>query len=114
MFYKLQNMVSRYATRPYWREQIVRTLQGNPYIPETQERARKLLDHMQMTYDNVMKDPGNLLRPWSMDPEMNHTLTCPTCLGVADYVAEEQAFVCRRCGAKAPYKRSDSLSASRT
>jgi FADH2 O2-dependent halogenase len=114
MFYKLQNMVSRYATRPYWREQIVRVLQGNPYIPETQQRARRLLDHMQMTYDNVMKDPGNLLRPWVMDPEMNHTLTCPTCLGVADYVADEQAFVCRRCGAKASYAQAAPVSSSRS
>jgi flavin-dependent dehydrogenase len=114
MFYKLQNMVSRYATRPYWREQIVRVLQGNPYIPETQQRARKLLDHMQVTYESVMRDPGNLLRPWAMDPEMNHTITCPTCIGVADYVPEEQAYVCRRCGSKAPYERAQSLTVSAT
>jgi hypothetical protein len=37
-----------------------------------------------------------------MDPEKYNTLTCPTCLGVADYWPEEEAFVCRRCGAKAP------------
>jgi 1H-pyrrole-2-carbonyl-[peptidyl-carrier protein] chlorinase len=112
MFYKLQNMVSRYATRPFWREHIVRTLQGNPYIPETQQRARLLLDHMQETYDHVMNDPGNLLRPWIMDPEMNHTITCPKCLGVADFIADEQAFQCRRCGSKAPYQRAEALSRS--
>jgi hypothetical protein len=36
-----------------------------------------------------------------MDPEKDGTLTCPTCLGVADYWPEEKAFICRRCGAKA-------------
>ena len=34
-----------------------------------------------------------------MDPERDHTLTCPTCLGVADYWAQTESFVCRRCGA---------------
>jgi hypothetical protein len=47
-----------------------------------------------------MREPGNLLRPWAMDPERDKTLTCPTCLGVADYWEEDQAFVCRRCGAR--------------
>ena len=41
MFYKLQNLLTRYATRPRWREEIIRTLQGNPYLPETQARARE-------------------------------------------------------------------------
>jgi len=100
MFYKLQNLVSRYATSPRWREQIVRVLQGNPYIPETQERARKLLDSMQAAYTAVLSDPRNLLRPWAMDPDRDGTITCPTCLGVADYVSEEEAYVCRRCGAR--------------
>jgi FADH2 O2-dependent halogenase len=105
MFYKLQNMVTRYATRPKWRELIVRTLQGNPYLPETQARARVLLDDMQQTYDIAMHNPSSLLRPWMMDPDMNQSLTCPTCLGVADYVDERQAYVCRRCGAEAPYAK---------
>ena len=100
MFYKLQNLLTRFATSPSRREAIVRTLQGNPYIPETQERARKLLADMQASYEKVMATPGNLMRPWAMDPEKDHSLTCPACLGVADYVAEEEAFVCRRCGAK--------------
>jgi hypothetical protein len=56
---------------------------------------------MQESYEKVMATPGNLLRPWAMDPERDHTLTCPTCLGVADYWEEEQAYVCRRCGSKA-------------
>jgi 1H-pyrrole-2-carbonyl-[peptidyl-carrier protein] chlorinase len=100
-FYRLQNLLTRWATSPRRREMIIRTLQGNPYIPETQERARMLLAGMQESYDKVMATPGNLLRPWAMDPERDHTLTCPTCLGVADYWEDEQAYVCRRCGNKA-------------
>jgi ribosomal protein L37AE/L43A len=56
---------------------------------------------MQGAYERVMATPGSLLRPWAMDPEKDGTLTCPTCLGVADYWPEEEAFICRRCGAKA-------------
>ena len=102
MFYKLQNLLTRYATSPHRREQIVRTLQGNPYQPDTQERARKLLADMQVSYEKVMASPGNLMRPWAMDPEKDGSLTCPTCLGVADYRAEEEIYLCRRCGSKAP------------
>ena len=32
--------------------------------------------------------------------EAPNTRTCPTCLGVSDYWEEDQAFVCRRCGAR--------------
>nr|MBA3727842.1 tryptophan 7-halogenase [Actinomycetota bacterium] len=100
MFYKLQNLLTRWATSPSRREEIVRTLQGNPYLPETQRRARALLGAMQEAYEKVLRSPGNLLRPWAMDPEKDHTLTCPTCLGVADYRQDEEAFICRRCGSK--------------
>ena len=34
-----------------------------------------------------------------MDPERDRSLTCPTCLGVADYWPDKEAFVCRKCGA---------------
>jgi hypothetical protein len=59
---------------------------------------------MQESYENVMKQPGNLMRPWLMDPERDGSITCPTCLGVGDYVPEEEAFVCRRCDTKTPAK----------
>jgi len=97
-FYKLQNLVTRYATRPGWREQIVRTLQGNPYLPETQARARKLLTSMHDSYEQIVRDPSNLLRPWSMLPK--NAISCPQCLGVADHVAVEELFRCRKCGAE--------------
>ncbi|MGQ0669854.1 MAG: NAD(P)/FAD-dependent oxidoreductase [Actinomycetota bacterium] len=101
-FYKLQNLVTRYATRPFWREQIVRTLQGNPYIPETQERALKLLDAMRHSYETVMANPRNLMRPWAMDPDKDGTISCPVCLGAADYVADDKVFQCRKCGSRSP------------
>ena len=110
-FYRLQNLLTMYATRPRWREQIVRTLQGNPYLPETQERARKLLAAMNESYDLILQNPGSLLRPWMMDPLMNRSLTCPTCLGIADYVDAEGAYVCRKCGSKAVAPAPMSLAA---
>ncbi|MGH2701163.1 MAG: NAD(P)/FAD-dependent oxidoreductase [Actinomycetota bacterium] len=110
MFYRFQNLVSRYATSPQWRESIVRTLQGNPYQQETQERARTLLAAMQETYEQVVDDPSNLLRPWVMDPAIAGSISCPTCLGVADYDAHEQSFSCRKCGQST---RAGSLAAER-
>jgi flavin-dependent dehydrogenase len=101
-FYRLQNLLTRYATSPRFREQIIRTLQGNPYLPETQERARNLLAAMQESYEKVMASPGNLLRPWAMDPQRDGTITCPSCLGVADLWPDDGEFVCRRCGARTP------------
>ena len=85
MFYKLQNLLTRYATSPHRREAIIRTLQGNPYIPETQERARKLLADMQHSYDVVLNSPGNLMRPWAMDPDKDgtpHVSHVPGCGGL--------------------------------
>lgn len=106
-FYRLQNLVSRYAVRKGWREQIIRTLQGNPYLPETQARARTLLDHMNASYERVMADPRNLLRPWQMLPES--AVSCPRCLGVADFIAEEKLFACRKCGARIPQEALSEL-----
>lgn len=101
-FYKLQNLVSRFATKPYWREQIVRTLQGNPYLPETQARARRLLSAMNEAYERVIADPNNLMRPWSFYPENAASIACNECLGVADLTPELNAFVCRKCGNAIP------------
>jgi FADH2 O2-dependent halogenase len=99
-FYTLQNLVTYHATSPRWRETIVRALQGNPYIPETQTRARILLDVMHEAYEKALADPGNLLRPWALDPEKGDIPRCPECLGVVDYVASEGSYVCRKCGAR--------------
>jgi flavin-dependent dehydrogenase len=102
MFYKLQNLLSRFVTHPKWREHVIRTLQGNPYDPRNGARARELLAAMQESYDRVLAQPHNIMRPWAMDPDKDRTLTCPTCLGVADYWPDQESFVCRRCGARTP------------
>lgn len=101
-FYRLQNLVTRFATSPKWREKLVRTLQGNPYLPETHSRTRELLDAMLRSYEVIMRDPANLVRPWAMDPDNAGSISCPNCLGVADYEDSERAFVCRKCGAATP------------
>ena len=61
-----------------------------------------LLAAMQESYERVMSSPGNLLRPWAMDPQRDGTITCPSCLGVADLWPDDGEFVCRRCGARTP------------
>src|SRR5262249_6075268 len=94
-FYRTQNLLSWYAVRRRWREKLTGALQGNPYDPMTQERSRVLLDAMNESYQRVMADPNNLLRPWSFDdmlrqstewsPESDDasgpSLACPTCGG---------------------------------
>jgi 1H-pyrrole-2-carbonyl-[peptidyl-carrier protein] chlorinase len=104
LFYKLQNLLTRYVTHKKWREYVVRALQGNPYNPANIARNKVLQDAMEESYERVLGNADNLLRPWAMDPQKDHTLTCPTCLGVADYDPHEEAFVCRRCGETAPMK----------
>jgi flavin-dependent dehydrogenase len=99
-FYKLQSLVSRFVTNQRYREQIIRTLQGNPYDPDTQARARDLLAAMEKAFEKVMADPNNLLRPYAFFPEEQGIRVCPECLGVLDYVPEEEQFVCRACGAR--------------
>jgi FADH2 O2-dependent halogenase len=114
MFYRLQNLLSRFAMHRIWRPYLIQTLQGNPYIPERARRSRQLLTAMQEAYERVLAQPGSVLRPWAMDPEKDHTLTCPICLGVADYVVAEKAFVCRRCEARTPMEDFRRLSSSRS
>jgi len=110
LFYKLQNLLTRYVTHRKWREYVIRALQGNPYLPENVARNRVLQNAMEESYERILYSPANLLRPWAMDPEKDGTLTCPTCLGVADYQSDTERFVCRRCSAEVPLKGLQSRS----
>jgi hypothetical protein len=114
-FYKLQNLVSWFAIRKAWREKFTRALQGNPYLPETQERSRILLDAMYRSYETVMADPNNLLRPWSFDEILRKNvewdgqdeggprfLPCPTCGGRVRLDAQRELLVCTKCGRDLP------------
>lgn len=68
LFYRLQQLFGRFALDRRYREDIARSLQGNPYEPENQARYRRILRLMQETYEQVMADPENLLRPGALDP----------------------------------------------
>ena len=68
LFYKLQALFGRFAMMGRYREDIARALQGNPYVPQNQERARRMLQEMRQAYEQVMADPDNLLRPGALDP----------------------------------------------
>jgi flavin-dependent dehydrogenase len=69
LFYKLQNLFTLFAIKRDYREKVVRILQGNLYIPESLERAREMISLMEETYDRIMAQPTNLLRPWALTPE---------------------------------------------
>jgi 1H-pyrrole-2-carbonyl-[peptidyl-carrier protein] chlorinase len=68
LFYRLQNLFTRYAVLRRFREDVVRILQGNLYVPDTQERARRIIALMRESFEKISKDPGNLLRPAALDP----------------------------------------------
>lgn len=69
LFYRLQQLFGRFALDKAHREDIARSLQGNPYNPVNRERSRRILDLMMEAYDEVMTDPENLLRPGALDPD---------------------------------------------
>jgi 1H-pyrrole-2-carbonyl-[peptidyl-carrier protein] chlorinase len=114
LFYKLQNLLTRFAVHPKWRPYIIRALQGAPYSEERVANNRVLQAAMEEAYEQVLTDPESLLRPWAMDPERDRSLTCPTCLGVADYWEATQEFVCRKCGATTSAKGLKFLSDTRS
>lgn len=66
LFYKLQNMFTLFAVKPAFRENIIRILQGNLYMPESLARARRMISLMEETYVRVMEQPENLLRPGAL------------------------------------------------
>ena len=63
LFYDLQIIFTLFAVGNRFREKLIRTLQGNLYMPETLDRARELIDEMRDSYEKIMANPDNLLRP---------------------------------------------------
>jgi FADH2 O2-dependent halogenase len=84
MFYTHPHVVTRYVSSRKWREKMVRTLQGNPYSKESQDRAREILEHMGATHERVMADPNNLMRP----DAIQNTLAAPQDTSLEDEIAE--------------------------
>ncbi len=70
LFYKLQNLFTAFAVNPRYREKVVRILQGNLYIPDSVERAREIIAMMERSYEKIMGDATNLLRPGALSPEL--------------------------------------------
>lgn len=68
LFYRLQNLFTTFAIKKRFREQVVRILQGNLYMPDSLARAREMIAVMKRSYEKVMADPNNLLRPGALDP----------------------------------------------
>lgn len=67
LFYKLQNLFTAFAIKQRFREKVVRILQGNLYMPESLQRAREMIALMEASYEQIMTDPDNLLRPGALN-----------------------------------------------
>lgn len=66
LFYGLQNLFTRYAVARRFREDVIRILQGNPYLEDTQTRARRMIEMMRRSSERIQSDPSNLLRPGAL------------------------------------------------
>lgn len=66
LFYRLQNLFTIYAVKKRFREQVVRILQGNLYMPDSLARAREIIALMESSYEAVAADPNNLLHPGAL------------------------------------------------
>lgn len=66
LFYRLQVLFTYFAIRPRHREDSIRILQGNLFHPEALARARRMITAMKRSYEEIMSDPDNLLRPGAL------------------------------------------------
>lgn len=63
LFYDLQLLFTWFMVTRAHRRDVVRVLQGNPYMPQTQEVARRLIDEMTDAREEIAATEGSLLRP---------------------------------------------------
>ncbi|MGE2817429.1 NAD(P)/FAD-dependent oxidoreductase [Mycobacterium heidelbergense] len=63
LFYELRNLFTFYAVNPATRKRVVGVLQGNPYAPDSLDRARSLIDVLRASRDRVHATPNHLFRP---------------------------------------------------
>jgi flavin-dependent dehydrogenase len=63
LFYDLQLLFTWFMVSREHRRDLVRVLQGNPYMPETQAVARTLIEEMTATREEIAATEGSLLRP---------------------------------------------------
>jgi flavin-dependent dehydrogenase len=66
LFYNLQLLFTWFTITRRHRKDMVRVLQGNPYLPETQETAKRLIELMRELHNKIVSDPNSLLRPKAM------------------------------------------------
>jgi len=63
LFYRLQLLFTWFMISRNHRAELVRVLQGNPYLPDTQATAQRLIERMREAHDTIMENPNSLLRP---------------------------------------------------
>jgi flavin-dependent dehydrogenase len=66
LFYRFQLLFTWFTMSRRHRADMVRVLQGNPYLPETQTTAKHLIALMRDFYEKSIKTSGSLLRPQSL------------------------------------------------
>jgi FADH2 O2-dependent halogenase len=63
LFYRLQLLFTWFMISRNHRAELVRVLQGNPYLPDTQATAQRLIERMREAHDAIVENPNSLLRP---------------------------------------------------
>lgn len=68
LFYEMQNLFTLLAVKRSHRENVVRILQGNPFVPEGLRRGREVIGLMRDMQRRVRPGSGNLLLPGALRP----------------------------------------------
>jgi FADH2 O2-dependent halogenase len=63
LFYRFQLLFTLFLVKRDHRAQMVRVLQGNPYLEDTQQTARSLIDKMWSFHEQMKDDERSLFRP---------------------------------------------------
>lgn len=61
--YRMPLLFTLFIVSRKHRYDLVRVLQGNPYVPETQEKARVIIGKMWDVYERSLSGTGSMLRP---------------------------------------------------
>jgi len=66
LFYEMQNLFTLLAVKRGHRENVVRILQGNPFVPDGLRRGREVIGVMRDMQRRVRPESGNLLLPGAL------------------------------------------------
>ncbi len=67
--YRMPLLFTLFIVSRKYRAQLVRVLQGNPYLPETQAKAKEIIEQMWTFYDKTARRDNSVLRPSALGPQ---------------------------------------------